>query len=281
MTTSKPLFWAKWILYVAGVLAPIALVIFPNFFVFTEDRIKVVVSLLGFLVLGLVFALEDIKLVFWERHDQLIKKLDLLQTSFQDDSIHRSIRKIEESGDLFFYKHASDSVKFLRERLRQAELGVLKLEESELATFPLELADSVRKSLFATSVWNDDPLASHKRIKYLEKLAVAHQRRGVTVKRLFIIAPGDEKSEAFTQRLNQEKARGFENRYMTVDEWIKTSHVPKPVDFGVWDESRVWIYTGDKLPSKRHKAELHNARTAIDAHLSAFEINWAEATAVS
>ena len=57
MTTSKPIFWAKWILYVAAVLAPIALVIFPNFFVFTEDRIKVVVSLLGFLVLGLVFAL--------------------------------------------------------------------------------------------------------------------------------------------------------------------------------------------------------------------------------
>jgi hypothetical protein len=280
MTTSKPLFWAKWILYVVGVLAPIALVIFPNFFVFPEDRIKVVVSLLGFLVLGLVFALEDIKLVFWERHNQLVEKMDLLQKSFQDDSIHRSMRKIEESGDLFFSKHASDSVRFLRERLRQAELGVLKLEESELATFPLELADSVRKSLLATSVWNDDPLASHKRINYLEKLAVAHRSRGVRVMRLFIISPGDEKSDAFKKRLEQEKARGFENRYMTADEWIKTNHVPKPIDFGVWDESRVWIYTGDKLPSMRHKAELHNARTAVDAYRSAFDINWAEATAV-
>jgi hypothetical protein len=206
--------------------------------------------------------------------------MDLLQKSFQDDSIHRSMRKIEESGDLFFSKHASDSVRFLRERLRQAELGVLKLEESELATFPLELADSVRKSLLATSVWNDDPLASHKRINYLEKLAVAHRSRGVRVMRLFIISPGDEKSDAFKKRLEQEKARGFENRYMTADEWIKTNHVPKPIDFGVWDESRVWIYTGDKLPSMRHKAELHNARTAVDAYRSAFDVNWAEATAV-
>jgi hypothetical protein len=278
---SKPLFWAKWILYVIGVLAPIALVIFPQFFVFPEDRIKVVVSLLGFLVLGLVFALEDIKITSSERHEQVVNKIDSLQKSFQDDSIHRSMRRIEESRDPFFYKHAGDSLNFLRERLRQAELGILKLEESELVTLPLELANSVRKSLFATSVWNDDPFSAYKRTKYLEALAVARRTRGVTVKRLFIISPGDEESEAFKTRLEQEKSRDFENRYVTADKWIKTDHVPKPVDFGVWDESRVWIYTGDKLPSSmRHKAELHNAQTAVDAFRTAFDINWAEATPV-
>jgi hypothetical protein len=168
---------------------------------------------------------------------------------------------------------------FWKERWEQGKRGTRKLEEADFATFPLQLADSVEESLLATSLWSDDPLKSSNRSEYLERLATAVRTRGVEVRRLFIISPDDEATEIFKKRLEHDKVRGFTSRFMTADQWIKSKHVPKPIDFGVWDKRVVWIYTGDKS-SKRHKAKLWSVRLVVDAYSEAFQINWPQATEV-
>lgn len=275
-TKKRGFVWAKWITYFAGILVPISLVIFPNFFLLSEERIRVVASLTMFLVVGLVFAVEDVKTFLVERHEELLSRVTSLQESVRDEGVFRSMQKLT-GADPLFYKHMSSNWNTFKERLKQAELGVLRLEECEMATYPCELAESVQKSLYATCVWIDDPFGSKKRAAYLDKLHEAHQRHGVTVMRLFIVSAADKASEAFRTRLLEEKRRGFTNKCIAPEEWVGTGLVKQPVDFGIWDEKRVWVFTGERLPSGRHSAELHNAETTVKEYRAAFDANWNEA----
>ena len=211
----------------------------------------------------------------WLQNDYLVPLLDgldELQIALQPDcvaAINDYIDGSKPSGLVVCCRLLE--YQWLPKRLKLN--GAIRLRRVKFDIFPLGLADSARESLFTTCVWNDDPIVAYKLTEYLERLAVAHRTRHVAVKMLFIISPGDEENEKFRRRLEDAKNRGFENGYVTTDDWIKntfrTARVPEPVDFSVWDRRIVLIYTCDKL-----QAEWHTALSYAAEYLDTFNTLW-------
>ncbi len=275
----------KYVVFAAAIIFNLLLVAFPNLI---PDRIKdrVLISTILFTVTGLVFALEELKLTLKERHDELQSDYGIILANFKriDDymlvnEMYRSLRKIEDTGDDLFYRQARETLVELEFRLKKAEGGELKLDNADTAGLGMQLANEVQHSLEATVLWPDDPMPDAGRKQYLKCLAEAIANRGVVVQRLFIIEPGIETNPDFIARIQQDLKNNVRVKYLYTKDWARTPEVPYPVDLGVWDNRRIWVYHPKHSTAVSERfATLLRDKASILLYPRVFKANWERGT---
>ena len=275
----------KYLVFVLAIIFNLLLVSFPNLI---PDRItdRVLISTVLFTVTGLVFAFEELKLTLKERHDEMQSQYGNVLSHFKRvdeymlfNEMYRSLRKIEDSGDGLFYRQARETLVQLEYRLKKAEDGELNLDNADTAAIGMQLANEVQRSLDATALWPDDPMPYAGRQEYLKCLAEAIANRHVVIHRLFIIEPGMEKNRDFLDRVEQDLKNEVQVKYLHIEDWVRTPDVPYPVDFGVWDNRRVWVYH-PKHPTAASErfANLLKDKASISLYPRVFKANWERGT---
>ncbi len=283
--TSQKISFVKYLVFALAIVFNLLLVAFPNLI---PERItdRALVSTVLFAVTGLVFAFEELKLTLGERHDEVqnqhssvLSKLKRLDDYMLFNELYRSLRRIEDTGDGMFYKQARETLVQLEYRLKKAEDGELNLDNADTAAIGMELASEVQRSLDATVLWPDDPMPEAGRQKYLKCLAEAIASRHVVAQRLFIIESGMESDPAFLGRVQQDLKNKVLVRYLHTGDWARTPEVPYPVDFGVWDGRRIWVYHPKQFTAASERfATLLKDKASISLYPRVFKANWERGT---
>jgi hypothetical protein len=286
--TSDKISLVKYVVFALAIVFNLALVAFPNLI---PARItdRVIVSTVLFSVTGLVFAFEELKLTLREHHENtqnqfgnILSRLKRTDDYMLLNDLYRSLRRIEDTGDGLFYKHARQTLVQLESRLKKAEEGELNLDNADTAAIGMELASEVQHSLDATVLWPDDPMPEAGRQKYLKCLAEAIARRHVVIQRLFIIEPGTENDAAFLTRVRQDLGSNVLVRYLHTQDWARTPEVPYPVDLGIWDGRRVWVYHPKQFTAASERfATLLKDRASLSLYQREFKANWDRGTEIA
>jgi hypothetical protein len=287
MPSSKPenIRFAKYVLFGIGLLSSLALIFFPAF-IRDKSLDRVIESATLCMVVALVLALEDLRISLKEREDEagakhsdVVVRLGQLNDQASLAKIYGSLREIESTGDKVFYAQAHDAFVKIEARLKRAAEGEFHLDNVDTAALGMMLASDVEKSLDATVVWLDDPMPEAGRRQYLKLLAEAHKKRGVNVRRLFLIRKGDESSPEFLARVRKDLHDETEVRYLHVNDWVRTEGVQYPVDFGIWDGKRVWVYDPKQSTDACDRfATLLRDEASMLTYPRVFEANWKRGT---
>jgi hypothetical protein len=261
----------KYVLYVLAIVYNLLLVIFPDLL---PGRItdRVLLSVVLLTVTGLVFAFEEMKLdskAFQEKAESHMLLNDLFCI----------LRDIEDNGDELFYQQARMTLVQLEARLKRARYGELSLDNADTGGLGLELAKHVCKTLDATALWPEDTLPKAARAEYLERLRGAIASRRVEVRRLFILDRGMENSPDFIKRATQDFDNKVDVKYLYFEDWARMPEIPFPVDFGIWDKQRIWVYrpAHSKAPVER-LATLYNDKASRGEYQKLFDANWEAGT---
>jgi hypothetical protein len=265
---------AKYVVYVASILSTILLIVFPSFF---PDQFKdrVLITFIMVSVIALLFAFEELKFVLQERDDEIALNFKRVDNYLLVNELYRLLRIVEEKGDEVFCKQTREAFIRLDSRLKKVERGELILDNAETAAIAINLADSVQQSLEATMLWGKTQFTGTAEDDYLGKLASAIKKRQVVIRRLFIIESGVESDPKFRERILRDQGNGVEVKYLHKNDWVQTEGVLHPVDFGIWDNKRVWTYSDnpDLTPSGR-LATLYNNEGDVSYYRSVFVANW-------
>jgi len=261
----------KYVLYVLAIVYNLLLVIFPDLL---PGRItdRVLTSVVLLTVTGLVFAFEEMKLdskAFEEKAESHM----LLNGLFC------ILREIEDNGDDLFYQQARMTLVQLESRLKRARYGELSLDNADTGRLGMELAKDVSKTLDATVLWPDDPMPKAAMEEYLERLKGAIATRGVKIQRLFIIRGGEENSPDFIRRATQDFDNEVAVKFLYLEDWARTPELPFPVDFGIWDAQRIWVYRpAQSAASFERFATLYNDQASRSEYQKLFNANWGRGT---
>src|SRR4051794_37750280 len=109
---------AKLIVFCIGIVFNLALVSFPNL-IPKEIGDRVLISFIAFWAVGLTFALEEVRLILHEHHEEAITNFKRIDDYILVNKIYRHIRKIEETGDEVFYQLARYALVQFEGRLRR------------------------------------------------------------------------------------------------------------------------------------------------------------------
>lgn len=174
--------------------------------------------------------------------------------NIQDDfvALSQSLKSIDASGDDIFAESALGVIKQMRQQLDSMAGGIIDVRQDvELSNLPTELMSEVQSTVCATLFWREDTLREGRRQSYNDAMTEAIERRKVRVQRLFIL-PDDEKIEGRAlERIRQDIAANVEVKIISETSWGRKGD--SPVDFGIWDGKKAWIF-----------------RNLIDGHRTAF-----------
>jgi len=225
-----------------------------------------------FTVLGLYVGQRLLEIEFEQRHDDLAAAVN---DNCATDNLKAILKEIRDNCPRSFHVIAQTSVKMLERQLKRASIGDLEIRDEDRLTVPLALATEVQTSLDTIAFFENDPTTG----EYHDLLAeaISDSKRHITVRRLFLIKAGIENSSRFEERVRKDLNAKVQVRYRHIDKWIGSQGVPKPVDFGIWDQELVWIYTDDP-EAKREEMHPKMVYGEVDLYQKAFGQNWDRAT---
>lgn len=235
----------------SGILLSIIIGILSCLFVPSKE-VNLLITMMGILV---TFVYDMYSVL-----QTVSQKIDSYEEYIRASSILNSVANLKTS------KKNSDSQKkilvdVISERLDRFGGEIRKMIHGQLTLDgwiniderTLILARCVKKTLWATCLWSDNPIKEAQEQEYLKLLNSAVKDRGVVIKRLFLITQSQLSDIDFKNRYKQDRKQGIKVKYLLVEDWSADGTEPDPFDFGIWDGEILWRYRG------RECAELYFA----------------------
>jgi hypothetical protein len=277
-TVSRRIGILRYVLFVVAIVFNVLLALFPSMI---PDKItdRVLLSAALCTAVLALFGLEELKLALSERQDESKDFYDEVREFLLLNGLYRTLNEIEEQNDKIFHDHAAMTLSELETRLMKASQGELILDNADTAHIGMQLADDVQSTLDATVVWPDEPMTKAARSAYLKCLAKAITKRKVKVRRLFVVAEGIENTFEFRERVGKDVNDNVEVRVLYLRHWLGVADVPAPIDFGIWDKRRTWVYKPqDSTGSPSRFAVLYNEKAGVLPYPKLFITNWERGT---
>lgn len=117
-------------------------------------------------------------------------------------------------------------------------------DPEKLLKYPLLLAKNVRSNLYGLVVWDQrTPREKEKYENYLdEQIKLLKTNKGVQIQRVFVtreLPPPDD----LLQEMQRQHRAGIEVYYLPYEKWqAARAQVNKPLDFGLFDDTHLWIH---------------------------------------
>jgi len=157
------------------------------------------------------------------------------------EDIRRWIAGASDQDALMDYFHDF----FTDTELRRALNGELRIRDPEkLLKYPTLLALGVQSSLRGLVVW--DQRTPREKEKYETYLAAQVKRLkekpSIQIQRVFVTCTLPL-PEDLVQEMRRQHEAGIEVFYLSCQQWQATrAHTEKPLDFGLFDDTRLWIH---------------------------------------
>jgi hypothetical protein len=199
------------------------------------------------------------------------------ETFMEKDALYSSLVSSFNLADNIFSDVVRKQYKIFSSRVKDAANGKLILDPGDVLEIPILLAQQLATSLDATSWWGvNDPLEDTQKMEYLQeiesKVATASP---CNVRRLFILRKGDDSMQEFQSRFQNDKNKGIKVRYIFEEDWVVNFKVKHPVDFGIWDRKRLWMFEKNLSTNKYESHFVIDADT-LGYFQEAFNLNWSK-----
>lgn len=241
--------YLKYSIIAAGVLTPFIIQVFLR----AEFSDVVVLLMPGFIV-AIFLQLYDLNMTFRSAKNARVRvgKQDLEEDM---NAISKALRTIDRSEDDIFATTAVSVVRQARQQFEKMANGEIDVQHDvELSHLPTDLMREVQVNVSATLLWREDTLRKGRRESYNAAMVEAINSRNVTVQRLFILPDTESIDQRAIGRIREDIELGVEVKVISEETWGRNGD--RPVDFGIWDSKKAWIY-----------------RTMNDGHRTAFVTN--------
>ncbi|OUD11982.1 hypothetical protein [Thioflexithrix psekupsensis] len=134
---------------------------------------------------------------------------------------------------------------FTSPELKSALDGKLLIQDPEkLLNYPILLARGVKSSLRGLVVWDNRTIREKERYeKYFdEQVKLLKANPDIQIQRVFVTNVLPLSDDLLREMYRQQRA-GIEVKYLLPEKWQKTrANIKKPLDFGLFDETHLWIH---------------------------------------